>query len=324
MLDLYLKKKKYSFPNEWKELTPEQFIYLTGLLRTFEQKLLTEEEVRIMYFLKVAGLLPRRFRKTEKRELYSENVYRAAVQLNFFFKYVYEDKKAFEKLSPDLQELLTRNDPDNLPNEPDIRAARKLKRAMHVNSIFAHNLIPDLPGTKLKGYRFNLKKNFLDTTLTAAQYVDAYAVFEQWAKSNDEDSLNLMCAILYQKEDYSTEMSHKLVDQLSRVDYNTKFAVMINYIAIHLFMAQKTKYTILFGGSGSDKAGKISLGFHDSIYSLIKAGYGKVESMNLVKFLDLMLKELKDAVKSLHDAEISLPDIASKTKLSIEQVKSLL
>ncbi|MDA3824132.1 MAG: hypothetical protein PF450_16180 [Bacteroidales bacterium] len=324
MLDLYLKKKKYSFPNKWEELSPEQYIYLTGLLRSYQLGLLTAEDVRIMYFLKVAGLMPRRFRKAEKEALFSENVYRAAVQLNFFFKYVYTDQKAFGKLDSDLRQRLTKNDPNDLPDEPSIRAARKMKRYIEVNAVFAHNLIPSLPKTNLKGYRFEVKKEFLDTSFTAAQYVDAYSVFEVWSKKNDEESLNLMCAILYQDENYSSERAHKLVPNVCHVSYQVKFAVMLNFMAIHLFLAHNTKYNILFGGSGSDKTGKISLGFHDSIYSLIKAGYGKVEDMNLNKFLDLMLKELIDGVKALHGMDTSLPDIASKTKLTVNQVKSLI
>ena len=103
-----------------------------------------------------------------------------------------------------------------------------------------------------------------------------------------------------------------------------KQAILMNYMAIHIFLSQKTKYAILFSGTGTDKKGKITLGFHDSIYSLIKAGYGDVEKMNLVKFLDLMLKELKDSVKVLHDNEMSLQDIAAKSKLTVQQVKSLI
>lgn len=324
MLDLYLKKKKYSFPNEWTELSPEQFAYLTSLLRTYQMGLLSAEDVRIMYFLNIAGLMPRRFRKTEKEEMFSTNVYKAAVQLNFFFKYVYEDQKAFGKLSPELRARLTKNDPNDLPNEPDIRAARKMKRHIEVNAIFAKNLIPKLPKTKLNGYTFDLEKEFLNTSFTAAQYVDAYAVFEVWSKKNNESSLDLMCAILYQDQNYSSEKAHKLVPHVQHLSLQVKWAVMLNYMAIHLYLAQRTKYSILFGGSGSSQKGKISLGFHDSIYSLIKSGYGKVEEMNLVKFLDLMLKELKDGVKALHGMELSLPDIASKTKLSVDQVKSLI
>lgn len=324
MLDLYLNKNKYSFPNEWKELTPEQFIYLTGLLRSYQFGQLKSDEVRMLYFLNIAGLMPRRFRKAEREEMFSENVYRAAVQLNFFFKYVYEDEKAFSNLKPELQAMITKNDPNDLPDDADIKAARKLKRHIEINANFALNLIPELPKTKLKGYTFELKKDFLNTSFIAAQYVDAYAVFEIWSTKNDEESLDLMCAILYQDKDYSSERAHKLVELTSQREYLLKYAVMVNYMAIHLFLAQSTKYSILFGGSGSDKEGKISLGFHDSIYSLIKAGYGKVEDMNLVKFLDLMLKELKDGVMALHGMDTSLPDIAKKTKLTINQVKSLI
>lgn len=324
MLTLHLNKKKYQFNNEWEELSPEQFIYLTSLLRLYQSGILSSDEVRVMYFLKIAGLMPRRFRKKEKEELFSENVFRAASMINFFFKYVYENQKAFDKLDPELQEMITRNDPDLLKDTAEIRAVRKLKRYLDVDMIFPYNLIPVIPGTKLEGYIFKLENEFVNTSMTAAQYVDAYSVFERWSKENNPESLDLMVSVLYQGENYSAKKAHEILPEVKKLPGDVKFAVMINYMAIHLFMAQRTKYAILFSGSGTDKTGKISLGFHDSIYSLIKAGYGDVENTNLIKFLDLMLKELKDGVKALHDAEMKLEDIASKSKLTITQVNSLL
>jgi len=324
MLILHLKKKAYDFPSEWNELSPEQYIYLTKLLRLYQQGILKAGEVRVMYFLKVAGLIPRRFRKKEKEDLYSENVYRASNMIGFFFKLVYHNQKAFDNLDPELQKLILRTDPDDLPDKPEIRAARKLNRHLEVDAIFPNNLLPVLPGTKLKGFRFNLDNEFLDTSITASQYVDAYSVFEVWAERNDRNSLNLMAAILYQGDSYSSKKAHEQLPIIEKLPEDVKYGVMLNFMAIHLFMSKRTKYAILFSGTGSDKKGKISLGFHDSIYSLIKAGYGDVENDNLVKFLDLMLKELKDSVKALHDMDMKLDEIASKTKLTALQVKSLI
>lgn len=324
MLTLYLKDKEYNFPNEWGELTPEQFVYLTSLLQLLQTGRLKLDEVKVMYFLKVADLMPRRFRKMEKEELFAENVYRATEKINFFIKYVYSNKMAFDKLDLELKELVSKTDPELLEDTAEIRAIRKLKRSIEIDMVFPYNLIPKLPGTKFKGYQFELKEDFLHTSFTAAQYVDAYSVFEQWSKTNSNETLNLMFGILFQDKSYSEEVAHKNQEKIRKIPYDVKYAVMINFMAIHLFLAHRTKYAILFSGSGSDKAGKISLGFHDSIYSLAKTGYGEVEKMNLVKFLDLMLKELKDSVKTMHDSEMKLEDIASKAKLTVNQVNTLL
>lgn len=325
MLTLHLNEKQYEFPNSWEELSQEEFIYLADLLRQYHQGILTAGDVRVHYFLKVSNLKPRRIRRAEREQLFSENVYRAASMINFFFKWVYHNKKSFATLPRELQEQLTHTDPDDLPDSLNVRAARKMKRHMEVNALFARNLVPVIPGVKsMKGYRFTLEHDFLDTSLTAAQYVDAYSVFETWAEKNETKTLDLLCGILYQQKDYSSEIAYNRQELARRIPIQIKQAILMNYMAIHIFLSQKTKYAILFSGTGTDKKGKITLGFHDSIYSLIKAGYGDVEKMNLVKFLDLMLKELKDSVKVLHDHEMKLEDIASKAKLTVHQVKSLI
>jgi len=325
MLTLCLNDKEYEFTNSWEELTQDQFIYLVDLLSKYHQGILDAGEVRIHYFLKVAGLKPRRIRKAEREQLFSENVYRAASMINFFFKWVYTNKKSFANFPTELQEQLTHADPEDLPDSVDVRAARKMKRYLEVDAVFARNLVTKIPGIhSMKAYRFTLEDDFLDTSLTAAQYVDAYSVWESWSERNDSKTLDLLCAILYQEKNYSSERAHNRLELAGTISMKIKQAIVLNFMAIHVFFSQRTKYAILFSGTESDKKGKISLGFHDSIYSLIKAGYGDVEKMDLVKFLDLMLKELKDSVKTLHDNEMKIEDIAAHAKLTVPQVNSLI
>lgn len=325
MLELYLKDKKHKFVNCWDELSQDQFVYLADLLRKYHSGILDAGEVRVLFFLKVAGLKPRRIRKAEREQLFTENVYRAASMINFFFKYEYKNTKSFRSFPKELQEQLLHTDPENLPDDVNVRAARKMKRFLEVEAVFGRNLVTELPGIhSMKAYRFKIENEFVDTSLTAAQYVDAYAVFESWSRENEVKKLDLLCAILYQEKNYSGEVAHQRVELARTIPPEIKTAIVLNYMAIHLFFAQRTKYAILFTGTETDKTGKISLGFHNSIYSLIKAGYGEVEKVGLIKFLDLMLKELQDGVQALHDSEMKIEDIASKTKLTISQIKSLL
>ncbi|MFH0757332.1 MAG: hypothetical protein V2B15_08605 [Bacteroidota bacterium] len=324
MLELYLNGTKYEFPNQWEELTQEQFIYLSDLLWKYQQGLISAGEVRIQYFLHVAGLKPRRIRRAEREQLFSENVYRACTHINFFFKWKYQNEKAFAGFPAELQKELLRTDPDDMETTQDVRVARKMKRHMEIDAAFARNLVPSLPGNRrINAYRFVLEENFLDTSMTAAQYVDAYSVFETWSRDGKPEAMDLLVATLYQDKNYSSEMAHRNKDLVKRYPEDIKRAIVLNYMAIHVFLSQRTKYAILFSGTGSDKSGKITLGFHDSIYSLIKAGYGDVEQMNLVKFLELMLKELIDNVNTLKANDMKLEDIASKLKMTVSQVKLL-
>lgn len=324
MLELYLNDNKYEYPNQWDELTQDQFIYLSNLLHQYQQGLIDAGEVKVHYFLHVSGLKPRRIRKAEREQLFSENVFMACSFINFFFKWKYQNEKSFATFPPELQDDLLHTDPDDMEETQDVKAARRMKRHLELDACFAKNLIPDLRGNRrVNAYRFNLDQDFLDTSLTAAQYVDAYSVFESWTKDGSPSSLDLLVAILYQDKDYSSEMAYKNRDVVKGHPEEIKRAILLNFMAIHVFMSQRTKYAILFTGTGSDKKGKITLGFHDSIYGLIKAGYGDVEKMNLVKFLDLMLKELRDGVVMLKENDMKLEEIAKKMNLSVSQVNQL-
>jgi len=326
MLELYLNDNKYEFPNSWEELSQEQFICLSDLLHKYQKGEITAGDVRVKYFLQVAGLRPRRIRRAEQEHLFSENVYRACRMISFFFKWRYQNEKSFAGFAPELQQELLHTDPEDMEPTPEVRVARKMKRYMEVDACFARNLVPDIRvNRKISAYRLILEKNILNTSFTAAQYVDAYSVFENWSKDGSMDSLDLLVAILYQEKDYSADRAHENSKIIRwRFPENLKRAILLNYMAIHVFMSSRTKYAILFSGTETDRKGKITLGFHDSIYSLIKAGYGDVEEMNLVKFLDLMLKELRDGVVLLHENDMKIEDIAQKMKLTVHQVKSLI
>ncbi len=65
----------------------------------------------------------------------------------------------------------------------------------------------------------------------------------------------------------------------------------------------------------------------DSLYSLSKAGYGDIENlkkMSLIEMLNLLVKELRDAVHSLQGMEKSPTEIVEATKLSLDQVTFLM
>lgn len=331
MTDLYLKRKKYSFPDAWDELKPDQFIGLVTLLHQYEIGEISADQVRQLYFLMVAGLKPRRIRKTEKAELFAENIVRAARHFRFFFCYEYAKQKSFSKMDPDIREKLRRFDPDELEQVPEVRAAAKMEREIRIDAVFGANLIPVLhhAGSIFPGYVFKLKEDILETTFTAGQYVDAVSVFQDYSKKPSETYLDLLIGILYQRK-YSSSRAHQLGPVFRNLPAVTRQAILFNFAAVHTFMASRSKYHILFAGSCAKETdvSKASLiGFHDSIYSLSKAGYGStsdLEKEHLVTFLDLMLKELRDAAAALKESGAKLPEISRKMKLTVAQIKQLI
>lgn len=324
MYEFYLNDNKYAVVNAWEELSQDQFIYLADLLWRYQQGEIDAGEVRIQFFLYVSGLKPRRIRRAEREQLYCENVFRICQHMDFFFKWKYKNQKAFEAFPPELQERLLHTDPEDMEESANIRAARKLKRHLEIDACFAKNLIPDLKGNvRVQAYRFILTDQFLDTSLTAAQYVDAVTVFDNWSKKPTAESLNLLVAILYLAGKYTSEQAYKNVEIIARYPEKVKRAILLNFMALHLFLSQQTQYAILFTGTGTDSKGKINLGFHESLYSLEKVGYSNVEDMDLVKFLQVMVKELKDAVQTMHANEMKIEEIAKKVKLPIRDVRKL-
>ena len=50
--------KKYQYPSQWEELSPEQYLMLVLLLLEFMQGNISAQEVRLAYFLNVSNVNP--------------------------------------------------------------------------------------------------------------------------------------------------------------------------------------------------------------------------------------------------------------------------
>ena len=55
-INIEIKGKPYSIPNAWEELTPEQFIFLSGLLRRYASGMLSVSDVRLEFVIFVLDL----------------------------------------------------------------------------------------------------------------------------------------------------------------------------------------------------------------------------------------------------------------------------
>jgi len=112
------------------------------------------------------------------------------------------------------------------------------------------------------------------------------------------------------------------------VPIDVKQAVFFNFQAIQLFLQKYTDYGILWWNSGEKpKKNESGLGMGESLYSLSKAGYGDIrvlKKMSLIEMLNLMVKELRDAVQSLQAMEKSPTEIVVATKHSLDQVTFLM
>jgi hypothetical protein len=317
-------QKKYNYPNEWEELNPEQYLMLVRLLLEFMNGKLSPQEVRIAYFLNIAKINPRMILK-RNRERFHENIYRITRTLNFMFKYQYPEGSLSE-VSPELQAQLEKILPSDLPETPEIRYVKKLKRITHPDFVFSKNLVPEIKvnGKKYKGYIFELKGEIFHTTLTAEQYVNANLLYGKYIELRDIVYLDMMAATLYCPD---RNDCIEFAKTLEKTDIATKQAVFICFQAIQTFLATRTKYAILWNRKPTKENNKFSLGLSDSIYSLSSAGYGslnEVEKMDIISFFDLMLKNIIDSVKTLKDMGLKKSEIVEKTGLSFSQLNKII
>ena len=322
MITLY---NKYKYPNQWEELTPEQYLMLMNILLEFMRGNISAQQVRLAFFCSIAKIDPRTVLK-RNREQFNENLFRITRTLNFMFRYQYPDG-ALDHISSELRETLHKTLPNDVLNEtPELKYVKKLKRETLPDFVFAKNLLPTIQIGKKKhpGYIFELHGEIIHTTLTAEQYVDANMLYGKYIDTRDEQYLDLLVAALYRPKGSD---SIEFAKTTKKASYITKQAVFVCFQAIQTFLATKTKYSMLWNRKPSSEAEKFSLGLADSIYSLSSSGYGslsEVENLTIIAFFDLMIKNIIDSVKTLQDIGLKKSEISEKTGLSIYQINQII
>lgn len=331
MRELFFGNKAYEFPTRWEELSREQFLALMESLIEFIDGKTNAAGCRAMWFCRIAGIDIRK--RDNDNALFWENIYRASDIFRFFFEIQYIDPetrkpKDLHHLPKEIRDKLRRFTPDELPDYPEFRWAAKLKHRHVIDAVFSKNLLSELNinGKFYPGYRFGMDGNILTTSLTAGQFIDALTVYNEYVTHQGTEHLNLLIAVLYFRN--QPEVVKKVVNTMPE---RVKMGILLNFQAIMAFLMNKTRYAIIWNRDGKDAthgvSAKIDVGFADSIYSLAKNGFGTVaaiEKMNLVTYLDLLLKNIVDSVKILHENEINVAEIAERTNLSIAQVQRII
>jgi hypothetical protein len=326
MYEFYLGEKKRTMKTSWYELTPEEFILISGFLNRYRKGDIALFDLRTLMTLVLIGVDTRRIRTGGHMD---ENIYHLSRELDFFFRIEYDDKKAFSAFSPEIRKQLIHKFPEDLEQIPEVRAAIKLKKHIRLNVEFGKNILLDIRFGRrhFPGYTFIITDGIAQTSLTALQFSEAQKVIAQYNHNESSQLLNLLCGILYQCG-YSEEIAIDLAKQFSPVGHQVKEAVLLNFLAITNFIVHQTKYAILFDRpKKSTKERKYSLGLAENMYMLSKKGYGdsrQMENAGLFKFFDLLIKELADQAAELEAAGKKKGEIATAMNLTIEQLNDLL
>jgi hypothetical protein len=336
MFEFSLNNKQYSVRNEWTEIQGDDALYIINLLHRFQEEkknakneedlfhLMTE--VRTLAFLQLSGLKPRRMRNTEQEQFFNENTYRISRELTFLFNIEYKDKAKFNRLSKVDRDLLQHHLPIDLPETQGVKLAKRLKKSVEPNLVFATNLLPEIKIRRrkaLKGYSMEVTKGMLTTSLTAGRFIEASEILQQIKLSGNTDQYPLLAAILYSPDPYRSQEAVELTRTLKLTQLQYEL-ILLNFNAVIDYIIRHTKYSILFNSTPAKKSKKHSTGLAGVAYSLTKAGYKDVENQNLLKFFDIQYSELIESVHALSKRDLKPGEISEKTGLSLRIINDIL
>lgn len=292
-------KHTVEIKDRWEELTPKEYLYVVKLMVFSTMGKIDADEFRLMYLMYISGYKqstkPTRF----QREEIEQNLFILAKQINFFFK---ENESGRTELS--------------------------------VN--FTKNLLPE--------FRFRFKTysgpvfylsdlGVINTDLKANPFIDAQEYYNLYLRTKKTEALDMLVSVLYgkYKHGYSTQEAQRQGLKFKKLNFPTKYAVYIFFRALLNLITTRTYLGILFQKHKSENPeqneDKISLGLSDTVYSLVKAGYGsqkQVGEMLFTNYLEALLKEIKDRVISMKASGKKPFDISKDTGIPIETILKLI
>ncbi len=332
MHEFVLNDNTYRLPEKWEELNPDQFLTLVDLLTKYKRSEIDFLEMKVLFVMKILGVKPRRIRSEEKRRLRDENLYRMSQHVDFFLQIIYVNQEKFERFSPEVQERLKKELPEEIDEKnPEYRIAAKMKKYYDVDAVFLTNLLLEIRmGRQLySGYSIEMTDEIATTTLTALQFSDAMTVTDRIIEGK-EDLLPLLIGILYQRGDYDSHLARERAKIFERLPETVKQAVFLNFVAVREYLVRHTKYKILFTRDETKKKkkkDKYSNGLVDSIDSLVRMGYGtgyEMENKDLFRFLDTIIKSMRDSIRAaLKEKDAKKSDVAKQMGISMKIINEL-
>ena len=180
---------------------------------------------------------------------------------------------------------------------------------------------------KYRLYSFKITDTIIVTDLTTQQFSNAHAAYTAFATSGLEVFLNLMMASLHLKKEVNSEHLDKYAQKFAKLSFSLKFAVYAEFSAMMNYLLTQSTYAAAFSGNGSDSRSKIQLGFEESVIQISKKGYAtidQVRKMNIIEFLDILLKEHIDIIVELKQNGMNKLEIAKVLKISMDELSKII
>lgn len=326
-IPIEIKGKPYSITNCWEALSPDQFIYITGLLRQFAAGQLSMSEVRLRYIIYTLDI-DMSYIPPKHADAIAQNLYVLLSRVTFIFNIRYPDD-VWNNISPELRVRASKTDPFSLPDSPEVRILRRQEYTYTVDACFARQLIPSVTigEDTYKGYTVRTDCDELSSSLTARQYIDA--VERLSAVDRKPELLALLAAILYCPGHYDNDWAHAHACDFATLPRDVLEAIALNFQAFVILLFRKTHFSILRSkNAGTNPVrSKLSVGMADGLYNLSIDGYGDLNTVNrlsLIEYLGIMRKKLIDSVRTMHEAKMSVADIIIKTGLDAKTINDII
>lgn len=316
-IDFEVKGIKYSIPNAWELLTPQQFEGLLALLNQMAMGELSVAMVQVHYVCQVMGWNTARIKDEASLQVLSI----LADQVTFIFNIEYP-AGALDGISSDIQQELKKTPPSKIADKGIGRYLAMHEYKYVVDSIFCAQLLPiiQIGRKKYQGYKIDVSFDTLTCSLRALQYIEAKALLEY------PEKLPLLCAILYLPGEYSSEAAHELAKEFAKLPIATLSAIAFCFQAFNNFLFTHTHFSLLTQGTVKQTS-TIATGALESLYNLSADGLGNVnvvEQLNVIKYLTIIRKKLIDAVTSMNDAEVPVTDIEERTGLPLHIINNII
>jgi len=335
MITLKHKSKTINIPDRWEELTPEQYLAVVAIIEDISSGNLGFFDAKLKIMQMLTGYKRSRKHYTDEEiEIINNNLVILAEKMRFIFRPEYTDPEMLEVFSVELRDELENKFPFEIFN-PEMREqlamlGNRLKYTISLKLDMRKNPIPIISyqRNKYKGPMWEIdKNNLMATDILAGEYIDALSYYRIYHQTHDEKYLYGLMAVLYR----SDRSVYETLGAVARMAFFTgkmekyKKGAFYFFQSIQEYLMQRSPYRLLYGVAPSD-GGKISLGMVDSLYSLSKEGYGstsEVAAVNLIDFLNLRMKQLIDAVKTMRASKKKVHEIADALQLPIETIQQI-
>lgn len=324
-IDFFFRDNQYQIPNAWELLSQDQYIGIITDLSLMAAGQIPPIVVATNHVCRCMGWDIYKLSKDllSESDLTYANLTWLAQQVSFIFSIQYPDHDAvLEGLSPKERQLCKKIPPERLTSLPIARYLSRLDYHFVLDLCFARQIIPTIKAgnATYAGYTIDTSFNVITCSLSALQYIEARSLIGQ------TDKLPLLCAILYHPGAYNTQSAHLLSRDFARLPDSLLQAVAFNFQAFNNYLFSHTHFSILTAGQPSEQS-SISTGAIESLYNFSADGLGDlntVEQMNIIQYLTIMRKKIIDAVRTMNDAKIDLPEIEKKTGLPITLISKII